>query len=225
VRISDSAMRRIFSGLVMTTISIVYNSNNGHTAALADAIARGAGTVDGVAVKVIEIAQRDIRDGRWSNPDIEASLKASDAIVLGSPTYMGMVSATMKTFLEWAFNPWRAQAWKDKVAAGFTNSASQSGDKLNTLIDFVVFAAQMGMIWVGVGDPPGNNWSGGSRNDVNRLGTWLGAMSQSNSDRPAKEEPPASDRMTGERLGRRVALITRRLKDGTPYEVERVPGR
>jgi multimeric flavodoxin WrbA len=209
----------------MTTISIVYHSPNGHTAALAEAIARGVRTVDGVAAKVIEIAQRDIHDGRWSNPGIEAMLAASDAIVLGSPTYMGMVTATMKTFMEWAFNPWKAQAWKDKAAAGFTDSASQSGDKLNTLIDFAVFAAQMGMIWVGVGDLPGNNWSGGSRDDINRLGTWLGAMSQSNSDRPAAEEPPASDRTTGERLGRRVALIARRLKDGTPYDVERLAGR
>jgi NAD(P)H dehydrogenase (quinone) len=209
----------------MTTISIVYHSNNGHTAALAKAIARGAETVEGTDVHIVEVTQRDIKDGRWSNPDIATLLEKSDAIVLGSPTYMGMVSATMKTFLEWAFNPWRAQAWKDKVAAGFTNSASQSGDKLNTLIDFAVFAAQMGMIWIGVGDPPGNNWSGGSRDDLNRLGTWLGAMSQSNGDRPAREEPPASDRATGERLGRRVAMITRRLINGTPYEVERALAR
>ncbi len=205
----------------MTTISIVYVTNNGHTAALAEAIARGAGTVEGATVHLVEIAQRDIKDGRWSNPQIAALMEDSDAIILGSPTYMGIVSARMKTFLEWAFNPWRAQAWKDKIAAGFTNSASQSGDKLNTLIDLAVFAAQMGMIWVGVGDPPGNNWSGGSRDDVNRLGTWLGAMAQSNGDRPAGEEPPASDRSTGERFGRRVALIARRFKDGTPYEIER----
>jgi NAD(P)H dehydrogenase (quinone) len=209
----------------MTTISIVYHSNNGHTAALAKAIARGAETVEGIKVHIVEVTQHDIKDGRWSNPDIASLLEKSDAIVLGSPTYMGMVSATMKTFLEWAFNPWRAQAWKDKVAAGFTNSASQSGDKLNTLIDFAIFAAQMGMIWIGVGDPPGNNWSGGSRDDLNRLGTWLGAMSQSNGDRPAREEPPASDRSTGERLGRRVAMITRRLVDGTPYEIERTHAR
>jgi NAD(P)H dehydrogenase (quinone) len=209
----------------VTTISIVYVTNNGHTAALAEAIGRGAGAVDGIAVHLIEIAQHDISDGRWSNAGIEKLLQESDAIILGSPTYMGMVSARLKTFLEWAFNPWRAQAWKDKIAAGFTNSASQSGDKLNTLIDLSVFAAQMGMIWVGVGDPPGNNWSGGSRDDVNRLGTWLGAMSQSNGDRPAAEEPPASDRSTAERFGRRVALIARRFKDGTPYEVERRAGR
>jgi hypothetical protein len=50
------------------------------------------------------------------------------------------------------------------------------------LIQLAVFAAQMGMIWVGVGDPPGNNWSGGSADDNNRLGSWLGAMGQSNGD-------------------------------------------
>src|SRR5579883_2248584 len=118
----------------MATVSVVYVTNNGHTAALAEAIARGAGAVDGITARLIEIAQHDIRDGRWSNADIEQQLQQSDAIILGSPTYMGMVSARLKVFLEWAFNPWRAQAWKDKVAAGFTNSASQSGDKLNTLI-------------------------------------------------------------------------------------------
>ena len=209
----------------MATISIVYVTNNGHTAAIAEAIGRGASTVENVSVRLIEIAQRDIKDGRWSNADTEKLLQESDAIVLGSPTYMGMVSARLKIFLEWAFDPWRAQAWKDKIAAGFTNSASQSGDKLNTLIDLAVFAAQMGMIWVGVGDPPGNNWSGGSRDDVNRLGTWLGAMSQSNGDQPATEEPPASDRSTASRFGRRVALITRRFRDGTPYEVEHQRGR
>jgi hypothetical protein len=81
------------------------------------------------------------------------------------------------------------------------------------------------MIWAGVGDPPGNNWSGGSRDDINRLGTWLGAMAQSNGDKGAEEEPPKSDRETAKRYGRRLALITRRLKEGTPYETEHIRGR
>ncbi len=73
------------------------------------------------------------------------------------------------------FQPhWLEQRWQDKVAAGFTNSASQRGDKLSTLMQLNVFAMQMGMILAGVGDLPGNNWSGGARTDLNRLGTWLG---------------------------------------------------
>src|SRR5579884_160851 len=47
---------------------------------------------------------------------------------------------------------------------GFTNSASQSGEKLSTLLQLMVFAMQMSMIWVGGGD----NWSGGSRTDQRR---------------------------------------------------------
>ena len=104
----------------MTTMSIVYVTNNGHTAALAEAIARGARTVDGMSVHLVEIVQRDINDGRWSNAEIERLLQDSDAIILGSPTYMGMVSARLKTFLEWAFNPWRA-------ARGTTSTGSAPG--------------------------------------------------------------------------------------------------
>jgi NAD(P)H dehydrogenase (quinone) len=44
-------------------------------------------------------------------------------------------------------------------------------------LQLMVFAMQMGMR-VGVSDLPGNNWSGGSRNDLNRLGTRVGAMGQ-----------------------------------------------
>lgn len=57
---------------------------------------------------------------------------------------------------------------------------------------------QMGMIWVGVSDLPGNNWSGGARSDVNRLGSWMGAMGQSNAD---EEKPSLGDIETAERLG------------------------
>lgn len=209
----------------MTTVAVVFHSRRGHTATLAEAITRGVVSVEGVIAEQIEIVSGDIQEGHWSNAGIAERLQSADAIVLGSPTLMGSVSSVMKAFLEWAFQPWLAQAWKDKVAAGFTNSASQSGDKLNTLVDFAIFAAQMGMIWVGVGDPPGNNWSGGSRSDINRLGTWLGAMAQSNGDLPLTEEPPASDRATAERLGQRVALIARRLKDGTAFPTERLRGR
>jgi hypothetical protein len=78
---------------------------------------------------------------------------------------------------------------------------------------------QMGMIWVGVGDLPGNNWSGGARSDINRLGTWIGAMGQSNAD---EEIPSDGDLDSGIRFGNRVALIARRFKDGTPFTTERL---
>jgi len=74
------------------------------------------------------------------------------------------------------------------------------------------------MIWVGVSDLPGNNWSGGSRSDLNRLGSWVGAMGQSNAD---EDRPSLGDTDTAERFGGRVALIARRFKDGTAFKTER----
>ena len=176
--------------------------------------------VEGVTAKQYQILGKDVSQGRFANPGLMTELDRCDGIVFGCATYMGSGSAVFKSFLEAAFRPhWFEQRWKDKIAAGFTNSASQSGDKLSTLLQLAVFAMQMGMIWVGVSDLPGNNWSGGSRSDLNRLGAWVGAMGQSNADELG---PSVGDIDTAERFGRRIALITRRFKDGAAYESERL---
>lgn len=177
-------------------------------------------SVEGVSAKPYQIRGKDIVEGRFTNVGLVSALDDCDGIIFGCTTYMGSASAVFKAFLEAAFRPhWLEQRWKDKIAGGFTNSASQSGDKLSTLLQLSVFAMQMGMIWVGVSDLPGNNWSGGSRSDLNRLGSWVGAMGQSNAD---ESGPSIGDIDTAERFGQRVALITRRFKDGTLYESERL---
>jgi NAD(P)H dehydrogenase (quinone) len=198
-------------------IAIVYQSGAGHTKVLAESVRAGCQKVEDVVAELIEIKGADVIAGRWSNDQILAVLDESDAIIFGCATYMGSVSAIYKAFLEKAFDKWAIQ----KFAAGFTNSASQNGDKLSSLIQLAIFAAQMGMIWVGVGDGPGNNWSGGTVNDVNRLGSWLGAMGQSNADEPLDVAPSGGDRATAERLGERVACITGRYLGRTGYITER----
>lgn len=186
----------------MTKIAVVYHSGYGHTEVQAKAVARGAEKVAGTQVTLL--AAEDAQN-QWE------LLKASDAIVFGSPTYMGSASAQFKAFMDASSKVWYSQDWKDKVAAGFTTSASQSGDKLNTLTQLAVFAAQHSMIWVGLGLMPGNNNSKGSVNDLNRLGSFLGAMAQANADQGPEEGPIASDLLTAEHLGERVAQITQRL--------------
>lgn len=204
----------------MAKIAIVFQSGRGHTKKLAEAMLKGVVATAGVEGVLHEVLWADVHEGRYKNDALFAELAQCDGIVFGCATYMGSGSALFKTFLETAFRPcWLEQQWKDKVAAGFTNSASQNGDKLSTLIQLAVFAMQMGMIWVGVGDLPGNNWSGGARSDLNRLGTWMGAMGQSDAD---GSEPSVGDLDTAERFGARVALITRRLKDGVAYDIERI---
>ena len=102
---------------------------------------------------------------------------------------------------------------ENKVAAGFTTSASQSGDKLNTLLQLMVFANQHAMIWVGLDLMPGNNNSKGSVDDLNRLGSFSGAMAQANADQGA-EAMRESDLKTAARLGARVAETALALQRG-----------
>lgn len=177
-------------------IAVIYHSGSGHTEVLARAVARGVMEFPGVSVTVLSASEAP---SQWE------TLKDAEAIVFGAPTYMGSVSAEFKHFME-ATREIRGQ-WRDKLAAGFTNSASQSGDKLNTLIDLVVFAAQHGMHWLSLGLKAGNNSSSGSVEDLNRLGSFVGAMAQSNADETPDQAPPLSDIRTAEFLGRRVAVI------------------
>lgn len=177
-------------------IAVVYHSGYGHTKVQAEAVARGAAAVPGATAILIPVDEAEAR---------AAEINAADAIVFGAPTYMGSLSAQFKVFMDWSSKLWAADSWKDKLAAGFTNSASQSGDKLNSLIQLAIFAAQHGMIWVSVGLKAGNNSSQGSPDDLNRLGSFLGAMAQSNADEGPDKGPSRSDLATAEHLGRRVA--------------------
>ena len=193
----------------MTTVAIVYHSGFGHTAVVAEHVAKGAGSVPGTTAKLYRAEDlASPETGPW------AELAAADAIVFGAPTYMGSASAPMKQFMDASSKIWMAQGWKDKIAAGFTNSASWSGDKLSTLNQFAVFAAQLGMVWVGTGLMPGNNSSAGSPEDINRVGSYLGLMTQANADQGPDVAPPQSDRQTAEVFGRRVAETAARWKAG-----------
>lgn len=120
----------------------------------------------------------------------------------------------MKQFMDAASKVWFAQGWKNKIAAGFTNSASWSGDKLSTLTQFAVFAAQLGMVWVGTGMMPGYNTSTSSPENVNRIGSSLGLMTQANADQGPDVAPPQSDRKTAELFGQRIAETAARWKAG-----------
>jgi multimeric flavodoxin WrbA len=178
--------------------TIIYDSGYGHTQKQAEAIVEGVCLVPGAEAQLIAVADGEIP---WDK------LAASDAIIFGSPTYNGTVSARFKKFMEDSTRPtWLAQAWRNKIAAGFTNSGAQHGDKLNSLITMALFAAQHGMIWVGLDLFPGR-----SADERNRIGGWLGAMAQSDDVSP-ELSPIASDLQTASYLGQRVAEVASRFK-------------
>src|SRR5260221_3650580 len=194
----------------MARIVMVYHSGYGHAAAQAEAVARGARSAASTAVQLVKVEDAD---RHW--PDFAAA----DAIIFGAPTYMGSASAPFKTFMDASSKAWTSQEWKDKLAAGFTNSASQSGDKLSTLQQLAVFAAQHSMVWVGLGLLPGNNSSKGSTDDLNRLGSFLGAMAQANADQGPEQGPPAADLRTAEHLAPRAAKSALRVQRGRSQAV------
>lgn len=184
-------------------ISVIYDSGYGHTAKQAEAVANGARKFEGTEVNLISVAEGNIP---WE------TLEKSDAIIFGSPTYNGMISARFKQFFEDSTKKaWFDLKWRDKIAAGFTNSGAMNGDKLNSLISMALFAAQHGMIWVGLDLHPANPESPLPTKDLNGLGSWLGAMAQSENDSP-EITPGENDLKTAEYLGKRIAEITARLK-------------
>lgn len=188
-------------------IAITYSSGYGHTARQAAAVAAGVDKVPGAEADLHDISGLD--DSLWE------ALNAADGIVFGSPTYMGSASAVFQAFAEATSSVWAAGGWRGKVASGFTNSSGVNGDKLNTLVNFSVLAAQHGMHWISLGLAPG--WlftSNGSEEDLNRLGGFLGAMAHSPSDVGPELAPSASDLRTAEHLGSRVARAALELAEG-----------
>jgi len=171
--------------------AVVYHSGYGHTQRVAQTVAEGA------AADLITIDA----DGNISAADWDI-LNAADAIIFGSPTYMGVVSWQFKKFADATSKQWMSGAWRDKVAGGFTISSNLSGDKLSTIQYFMTLSMQLGMVWVGQAEP--NNGS------VNRLGSSSGLMAQVGPTSPAAEIPQG-DLDTAKIYGQRVAQIAAKL--------------
>lgn len=186
--------------------AIVYHSGYGHNEVIANAVERGAKKSGDTALIKIS-PEGKITDAEWE------TLNGSDAIIFGAPTYMGSASGPFKMFADASSKPWFTQAWKDKVAGGFTSSGSMSGDKLVTLQQIAVLASQHGMIWASVGLPAAQQSEAHQRSpkDMNRLGSWLGVMAQTENVAPA-QSPPSGDIKTAEYYGERVANIAKKLK-------------
>lgn len=182
----------------MAKIVVVFHSGYGHTKKQAEAVAKGAGA------ELLPIdAEGNLTEAQW------AAIDAADAIIMGTPTYMGSVSWQFKKFADASSKPWFTQKWKDKLFAGFTNSATMNGDKLSTLHYLFTLAMQHSGIWVGTGMMPSNS-KAAQRNDVNYVGSFSGAMMQTPSDASVDEVLPG-DLETARLFGARVAATAARL--------------
>jgi len=104
-------------------IAIVHYSGYGHTAKVAEHVRQGAASVGDAVARLCKAEDLTSPDkGPWDE------LAKADAIICGSPTYMGTASGVMKTFIDASSKAWLNRAWANKIAAGFTVSGSLWGD-------------------------------------------------------------------------------------------------
>ncbi len=188
----------------MSNVAIAYHSGYGHTARIAEHIAKGARAA-GAQVELINVD--GITEKDWQKLD------DADAIIFGAPTYMGGASAQFKTFEDQSSSRFMTQSWKGKLAAGFSNSGSPSGDKLSTLVQIFLFTQQHGMLWQGLGVfpsefPKGNEFV--TKDAVNRVGSFAGLLTQANNDAPENTFTPG-DLKTAELFGANVATTATKL--------------
>jgi multimeric flavodoxin WrbA len=182
----------------MSKIVIVFHTGYGHTAKIAEAIA----STSGAALLPID-AEGNLPEGGWEQ------LAAADMIVFGSPTYMGSVSWQFKKFADASSKPWFMKTWRNKLAAGFTNSATLNGDKGSTVTYLFTLSQQHGMFWVGTGMLPANA-KASTRDDVNNLGGSAGLITATPSDASPAEMIPG-DIKTAKAFGERLLEATARL--------------
>lgn len=182
----------------MSKAVVVYHSGYGHAKRVAEHVAEGA---NGTLIAID--ANGDLPEGAWE------TLASSDAIIFGTPTYMGSPSWQFKKFADASSKAWFSRAWQDKVFGGFTVSASLNGDKQVSLISLQTLASQHGGIWVSLGMLPSNSHSA-TRKDVNNLGGSVGLLVQAASDVGA-DEIPSGDLETARLYGQRVAKIAEKL--------------
>lgn len=172
------------------SIAVIYHSNYGHTKRVAEAVVIGAQKqLAKERVKAVDVHKVD-----WD------FLDNADLLVFGSAVYMGSVTAEFKTFMDETSKRWYHRQWEGKWAAAFANSGGLSGDKLAVLQQICLYAMQHGMNWIGLPLMP----TGHGDEDLNRLSSFLGLMTQS-LDAPPEVSPNKGDIDTAIWFGEHLA--------------------
>ncbi|MFD3300590.1 flavodoxin family protein [Aquipseudomonas alcaligenes] len=192
----------------MHRIAILYHSAHGHTEHIARCIGEGTQQVAGLQTDLLQA--QDL----LAHPE---DLLAYDGLILGSPTYLGGVSAPLKTLMDATGGLWRQQRLRGKLAAGFTVSALPAGDKQSTLLSMFTFCMQHGMLWVGNPILPEQHQGVPYDEAANRLGSWSGLMAQADKASPGHAFAPG-DIKTAHLFGQHFAHTLLRLHADTSLE-------
>ena len=146
----------------MARIQIIFHSVYGHIWRMAEAMATGAKECPGTEVQVSQVREllndeildkMHAREARRQFAHIPLAepqqLVDADAIIIGSPTRYGSVTASMQNFLDATGSLWAAGKLIGKVGSGFTSTASQHGGQETTLLGLYTFFIHQGMLICG----------------------------------------------------------------------------
>jgi len=202
----------------MTKLQVVFYSMYGHVHRLAQAVAEGAGKVQGTEVQLLQVPElipdeklekAGAAQARAAFADVPvaepAQLAEADAIIFGTPTRFGNMCAQMRNFLDQTTQLWLKGALVGKVGSVFVSTASQHGGQETTITSFHTTLLHHGMIIVGVpyAEPRLLNM------DEISGGTPYGASTLANGD--GSRQPSENELAIAQFQGRHVAEITQRL--------------
>lgn len=193
----------------MPKVLVLFHSRTGHTAALADAIAEGAAAVKFTEVEVRRIADlapeaiiqgneewrssREALSRKYRTLESVDALADYDALILGSPTRYGVMSAELKNVLDQTGPLWQRGALVDKVGSAFSTVSTPHGGHEMTIQSILVPMMHLGMILV----PPGY-----SDPVMFTAGSPYGATATTGS-----AAPTSADLAVARHQGRRVATV------------------
>jgi NAD(P)H dehydrogenase (quinone) len=198
----------------MAKILVLYYSAYGHIETMAQAVADGARSVDGVEVdikRVPELVPDETAKAAHYKMDQAApiatveDLAGYDALIIGTGTRYGRMSSQMANFLDQTGGLWFRGALNGKVGSAFTSSASQHGGHETTLFSIITNLLHLGMIYVGLP----YSFQGQMTLDEVTGGTPYGAGTLTGGD---GSRQPSENELAGARFqGRHVAEITQKL--------------
>lgn len=182
----------------MKKVAIVYFSANGSTRDIARQINQGAMDTD-VESHLVEILSDEINRGRYTNREALEKLASYDAILFGSPTYMGSPAGQFKSFMDATSDSYVKKAWRNKIAGGFTVGGSLNGEQQQTLLSFFTLASQHSMLWAGLDVSEHTDELG-----LNRTGSSIGLVASVDKETGSIHE---NDLQTAYYFGKRVAKL------------------
>jgi len=199
-------------------IQIVFYSMYGHVYQLAEAIAKGAKEVDGAEVsiyRVPELVPNEVLEKSGAKKAQETfahiplaevnQLPEADAIIFGTPTRFGNMSAQMRNFLDQTGRLWMEGKLIGKVGSVFASTGTQHGGQETTITSFHTTLLHLGMVIVGV------PYSAQGLLNMNEItgGTPYGATTLAGND--GSRTPSQNELEIAQFQGRHVAEITKKL--------------